>query len=272
MTAMSPRLGQPAEDEQAPPAEGAAGTGAPAEPTAPDAPVASRRFSDLYADSGTYADSGASSVPAAPDALATSDASSTADAPNTPDASSTTDAPSTIGAPAAPSPSVPHDAAGAPMAHGTTSAAAAPADEEAAPVCERTAPDGRRPVSARLEESAAGLDGPLLPDVAGLRASWQRIQAGFVDDPKEAVADAADLVEHMAQALVGALHHRQRLLRARWDRGGSPDGPGSSASGSPAGPEPAATGQPTADDVPDTEQLRLLMQRYRTFFNQVCRP
>ena len=60
-------------------------------------------------------------------------------------------------------------------------------------------------------------DGPLVGDVAGLRASWLRIQAEFVDDPQEAVADAAALVEHVTQTLVGTLRQRQQRLRGMWD-------------------------------------------------------
>lgn len=90
-------------------------------------------------------------------------------------------------------------------------------------------------------------EGPLLADAASLRASWQRLQAGFVDDPREAVADAAGLVEHAAQALAGALRQRQGRLREAWDG-------------------EAVAGGGTAD----TEQLRLVMQRYRALFDQIC--
>src|SRR5215471_14147062 len=102
------------------------------------------------------------------------------------------------------------------------------------------------------EPPADQADGGLLADAARLHAGWQRIQAGFVDDPREAVADAADLVEHTAQAFVGALQQRQRRLRGMWNGDGRPDG--------------------TAEQITDTEQLRLMMQRYRSLFDQLCRP
>jgi hypothetical protein len=118
----------------------------------------------------------------------------------------------------------------------------------------------------------ADLDGPLISDADELRTSWQRIQAAFVDDPRDAVADAAGLVEHTAQALTAALRQRQRQLRARWDPDGMPDGVEYADSG---GTAPGATspdgGRQAADD-PDTEQLRLLIQRYRALFNHLCRP
>jgi len=96
---------------------------------------------------------------------------------------------------------------------------------------------------------------PLLDDTAELRARWQRVQGDFVDDPQAAVSDAADLVGQTAQALVDALRERQRQLRTAWQRG-------------------AADGQATAaaPGAMDTEHLRLVMQRYRALFNQLCRP
>jgi hypothetical protein len=103
-----------------------------------------------------------------------------------------------------------------------------------------------------FEPAADQTDGALLADAARLHAGWQRIQAGFVDDPREAVADAADLVEHTAQAFVGALQQRQRKLRGIWSGTGRPDG--------------------AAEQITDTEQLRLMMQRYRSLFDQLCRP
>ena len=126
---------------------------------------------------------------------------------------------------------------------------------------------------APVIEPPAGLDGPLLSDADELRASWQRIQAAFVDDPREAVGDAAGLVEHTAQALAGALRHRQRLLRATWDRDEMPDGVEyADSGGSTAGAASDGGHRPAADGGPDTEQLRLLIQRYRDLFNQLCRP
>ena len=103
-----------------------------------------------------------------------------------------------------------------------------------------------------FEPAADQTDGALLADAARLHAGWQRVQAGFVDDPRAAVADAADLVEHTAQAFVGALQQRQRRLRGIWDGNRRSDG--------------------AAEQMTDTEQLRLVMQRYRSLFNQLCRP
>jgi hypothetical protein len=83
-----------------------------------------------------------------------------------------------------------------------------------------------------------------------------------VDDPQEAVGDAADLVEQTAQALVGALRQRQRQLRVLWDRG--PADGAARVNGDP--------GTAKAAGVPDTEHLRQLIQQYRALFNQLSRP
>jgi hypothetical protein len=104
---------------------------------------------------------------------------------------------------------------------------------------------------------------PLLSGTAELRARWQRVQGDFVDDPQAAVSDADDLVGQTAQALVDAVRQRQQQLRAAWERG-TADAPPAAADGR----APTAMAQ----GAPDTEQLRLMMQRYRALFNELCRP
>ena len=126
--------------------------------------------------------------------------------------------------------------------------------QAAAPVTEVPVADAAA-TEAPLSTAAVDFNGPLLGDAVGLRASWQQAQAGFVDDPRAAVADAAELVEHTAQTLIGSLQQRQRALRTQWDNNGS-----------------AAASPSTAGDLSDTEQLRHLMQDYRSLFNQLCRP
>jgi hypothetical protein len=113
------------------------------------------------------------------------------------------------------------------------------------------------PVAEAPLSSATDIDpnAPLLGDSVGLRASWQTAQAGFVDDPRAAVADAAELVEHTAQTLIGSLQQRQSQLRAQWDNNGSGD-----------------LGADTPGLLSDTEQLRHLMQNYRNLFNQLVQP
>ena len=94
-------------------------------------------------------------------------------------------------------------------------------------------------------------DGLLLPDADDLHGNWLRVQSAFVDDPRASVSEAADLVEHAAQALAGVLQQRQRALREQWDGGGTNGG---------------TNGDPAAD----TERLRRTLQQYRAVFNQIC--
>jgi hypothetical protein len=112
-------------------------------------------------------------------------------------------------------------------------------------------------VAEAAPSSATDIDpkAPLLGDSVGLRASWQQAQAGFVDDPRAAVADAAELVEHTAQTLIGSLQQRQRQLRTQWDNNGSGE-----------------AGAASTGNLSDTEQLRHLMQDYRNLFNQLVQP
>ena len=126
--------------------------------------------------------------------------------------------------------------------------------QAAAPVTEVPVADAAA-TEAPLSTAAVDFNEPLLGDPVGLRASWQQAQAGFVDDPRAAVADAAELVEHTAQTLIGSLQQRQRALRTQWDNNGS-----------------AAASPSAAGELSDTEQLRHLMQDYRSLFNQLCRP
>jgi hypothetical protein len=142
-----------------------------------------------------------------------------------------------------------------------------------APGDDLPATDGDRPRARPWPLPAmVGLDEPLLNDADGLRARWQRVQAGFVDDPQEAVGEAADLIEQTAQAMVGALRQRQRQLRVMWESGpasgpasgNAVPGDGASRADASGDGESAARGQ-------DTEHLRQMMRQYRALFNQLCR-
>jgi hypothetical protein len=186
-------------------------------------------------------------VPDAPEAPETSDATEATSAPDTSDAGEASAATDTQD-----------------VAETSTRSGASDAPEPAGD-------DGRLSVAARLEEAAGDLDAPLLPHVAGLRASWQQIQFGFVDGPQKAVEDAAELVEHTAQALAAALQQRHRLLRSLWDSNRPLDDLASPQASVPPQGQPADRSRP-ADNTLDTEDLRLLMQRYRTMFNEICGP
>lgn len=74
-----------------------------------------------------------------------------------------------------------------------------------------------------------------------LRRDWEDVQAGFVDDPRRAVKDADQLVEQSIQQITETFARERRSLEQQWDSG---------------------------DDV-STEELRVVLQRYRSFFNRL---
>ncbi|MFD6876564.1 MULTISPECIES: hypothetical protein [unclassified Streptomyces] len=86
---------------------------------------------------------------------------------------------------------------------------------------------------------------PLLPsgEAQGFRTSWSDIQSRFVDDPQEAVRSADALVAEVMQTLAGSFAAHKQGLEGRWDRG-----------------EQVAT-----------EDLRLALQHYRSFFNRLLK-
>jgi hypothetical protein len=85
-------------------------------------------------------------------------------------------------------------------------------------------------------------EGPLLPGAGELRAGWQRIKAGFVDNPRGSVTEAATVVEEATEMLVAALRARQGRIRDTWDG----DGPSR-----------------------DTEALRQALLTYQSFFKRI---
>jgi hypothetical protein len=70
---------------------------------------------------------------------------------------------------------------------------------------------------------------------------WQEIQTSFVDQPRDAVAEADTLVADLMQRLAASFSQERERLEAQWDRG---------------------------DDV-STEDLRVALTRYRSFFDRL---
>ena len=85
--------------------------------------------------------------------------------------------------------------------------------------------------------------GPLLPkDMAqDLQSRWDRIQTGFVDEPRVAVQQADELVTQAIKSLAENFATSRNRLEEQWNRG-------SDAS---------------------TEDLRLALKQYRTFFHRL---
>jgi hypothetical protein len=75
-------------------------------------------------------------------------------------------------------------------------------------------------------------------DADGLRSRWTELQGTFVDDPRQAVEQAERLVSEVVQTLTDRFDERKKELQ-------------------------------TQGESPDTEELRLAMVRYRTFFRQL---
>ncbi len=96
------------------------------------------------------------------------------------------------------------------------------------------------PVAA---ESSEGDAAPLLgtTETEKYRSAWSEIQGRFVDDPQDAVRSADTLVAEVMQALAGTFSERKQGLEGQWGRG-----------------EQVAT-----------EDLRVALQHYRSFFNRL---
>ena len=84
---------------------------------------------------------------------------------------------------------------------------------------------------------------PLLAhdESADLKRRWDAIQASFVDEPRHAVEEADNLVANAMKRLAEVFASERSNLEGQWDRG---------------------------DDV-STEDLRVALRRYRSFFGRL---
>ena len=84
---------------------------------------------------------------------------------------------------------------------------------------------------------------PLFHDeeTSGFRARWEAIQTGFVDEPRAAVEQADALVEEMMKRLTEVFRSERSTLEQQWGRG---------------------------ENV-STEDLRVALKRYRSFFQRL---
>jgi hypothetical protein len=78
-------------------------------------------------------------------------------------------------------------------------------------------------------------------DASGYRTRWGAIQTGFVDEPRKAVEEADTLVAEVMKRLAEVFADERRQLEAQWER----------------------------TDQVSTEELRLAMRRYRSFFERL---
>src|SRR5438132_1273668 len=78
-------------------------------------------------------------------------------------------------------------------------------------------------------------------DTEQLHSRWTEIQAGFVDEPRRAVEQADALVADVMTRLAQVFAHERETLEHQWDQGNNVT----------------------------TEDLRVALQRYRSFFDRL---
>jgi hypothetical protein len=96
-----------------------------------------------------------------------------------------------------------------------------------------TAPD-------KAEDTGAVLFGG--DEVERFRDRWRELQADFVDDPMQAVQGADQLIDEVMRTLTDIFAQHKQELESEWQGGGT------------AG---------------ETEELRVALRRYRSFFDQL---
>jgi hypothetical protein len=81
------------------------------------------------------------------------------------------------------------------------------------------------------------------PEMVDFRSQWSKIQTAFVDEPRRTVEDADKLVAEVMQRLAEGFANERSGLEKQWDSG---------------------------DNV-STEDLRVALQRYRSFFDRLLK-
>ena len=123
----------------------------------------------------------------------------------------------------------------------------APASETRGP---QVVPSGRNDeqTASSIREGSPrdlGAEGntPLFPgsELETLRTRWKEVQTAFVDEPRRAVEQADGLVASAMKRLAEVFAEERSKLEKQWDRG----------------------------DSVSTEDLRVALQRYRSFFDRL---
>jgi hypothetical protein len=78
-------------------------------------------------------------------------------------------------------------------------------------------------------------------DAVDLRSRWEKIQIGFVDEPRQAVEQADELVANAIKRLADVFAAERQKMEAEWDK----------------------------SDIVSTEDLRVALRRYRSFFDRL---
>ena len=126
------------------------------------------------------------------------------------------------------------------VAHGESPAEPLHSDEAVTPP-----PDLATPSHAAAPrfagDATTGDSVVLLENVDDYQRRWEHIQSAFVDEPRRAVEEADALVAEVIRALADSFSNEQQRLEGQWSSG---------------------------DNV-STDDLRIALQRYRSFFQRL---
>ena len=100
------------------------------------------------------------------------------------------------------------------------------------------APAATRPQTGETESNA-----PLFApnDTQDFRSRWEKIQIGFVDEPRKAVEQSDELVASTIKGLADVFASERQKLEVEWEK----------------------------NDNVSTEELRVALRRYRSFFDRL---
>jgi len=102
---------------------------------------------------------------------------------------------------------------------------------------------GSAPGTPMSPDQTAGGWADLVGDTVDLRSRWSAVQTGFVDEPRRAVEDARGLVGEVVHRLTSSFDAQTKRLEDQWASGEA-----------------------------GTEDLRVALRSYRTFFETLLGP
>jgi hypothetical protein len=99
------------------------------------------------------------------------------------------------------------------------------------------------PAAQRTPNMESDSNTPLFAanDAQDFRSRWERIQTGFVDEPRRAVEQADELVANAIKRLAEVFAGERQKLEGEWDK----------------------------NDNVSTEDLRVALRKYRSFFDRL---
>ena len=110
---------------------------------------------------------------------------------------------------------------------------------------EQTEHEEQAQQETRRDEEQDGQDEALFADdeAQSLRSRWEDVQRGFVDEPRESVQKADDLVSDLVDQLTKGFAEARSGLEEQWNKG----------------------------EEASTEDLRVALTRYRAFFQRLLK-